>query len=80
MILFPSLGLIGAWETTCEGGPPTWLYFVHMLLLLLIRAKLIEAQLLKKLDKSIVSLGFAQGALEHVDYFTDGIFLLFFRP
>jgi len=72
MALLPLLALAGASETTCEGGAPSWLYVIYVPIL--VRAKIIEWRILTELKQSIISLGFVLGMLDHMDYFTDGVF------
>ena len=45
-MLYPLIPLVGLSQTTCEGGTPAWVYALY--LPLLVRAKFVEWQLLKK--------------------------------
>jgi len=75
MALLPLLALVGASDTTCEGGPPGWLYVIYLPFLL--RTKVVEFRILAKLKRTwsiILSLNFVLGAMDHMDSFTDGVF------
>eukprot|EP00440_Ansanella_granifera_P034033 gb/GFBE01036918.1/.p1 GENE.gb/GFBE01036918.1/~~gb/GFBE01036918.1/.p1 ORF type:complete len:483 (+),score=77.34 gb/GFBE01036918.1/:1-1449(+) len=79
MMLLPLLPLLAQASTTCEKGMPNWVYLIYLPILL--RSKWLEWRILKSLDvipSSTWTILYhtGLGALEHMDFFTDGAFPL----
>ncbi|CAJ1377651.1 unnamed protein product [Effrenium voratum] len=74
MLLYPLISILAIGDSSCEKGSPIWAYALYVPLLL--RAKWIEAKILRALNEDwsqiFLSPGFWLGALEHADWFTDG--------
>lgn len=76
MLLLPFIALLGLPGTTCDDGPPIFLYCIY--LPFLVRCKVLEYRWLVKFGDWQLSAAvpFFFGALEHMDFFTDGLFPL----
>lgn len=76
VLLYPLIPLLGAAQTTCKSGAPTWVYAIFMPVLL--RAKYMEWRILQAVASptlwTICSAAFVLGALDTADWMTDGIF------
>eukprot|EP00441_Pelagodinium_beii_P037539 CAMPEP_0197628564 /NCGR_PEP_ID=MMETSP1338-20131121/6819_1 /TAXON_ID=43686 ORGANISM="Pelagodinium beii, Strain RCC1491" /NCGR_SAMPLE_ID=MMETSP1338 /ASSEMBLY_ACC=CAM_ASM_000754 /LENGTH=440 /DNA_ID=CAMNT_0043199547 /DNA_START=60 /DNA_END=1379 /DNA_ORIENTATION=+ len=77
VMLYPLLPLLGLSQTTCKHGAPLWVYVCF--LPLLARAHWIEWRILRSyfehtVSSILCSAAFVLGALDKLDWMTDGIF------